>query len=85
MRREMGLLVGLWLVTWVVGDPLEFKLLNDMMVGYEPLERPVVNHSQSVKITLGILLQQIINVDEKNQVPPLTSETSYLVGKRDGK
>jgi len=38
------------------------------MVDYDPLERPVINESSSIMVTFGITLQQIIDVDEKNQL-----------------
>ncbi|CAB3406840.1 unnamed protein product [Caenorhabditis bovis] len=40
------------------------KLLTD----YEPLERPIENSSEPVLVRMGLVLQQIIDVDERNQV-----------------
>ncbi|XP_023339135.1 neuronal acetylcholine receptor subunit alpha-7 isoform X2 [Eurytemora carolleeae] len=46
----------------------ERRLLNDLLVNYNKLERPVVNESDAVVLTFGLTLQQIIDVDEKNQL-----------------
>ena len=40
----------------------EKQLLRDLMVDYDPLERPVINESSSIMVTFGITLQQIIDV-----------------------
>jgi nicotinic acetylcholine receptor len=50
------------------GGRHEKKLLKDLMVDYDNLERPVVNESHPLLVTFGITLQQIIDVDEKNQL-----------------
>ena len=44
------------------GGRHEKKLLRDLMVDYDNLERPVVNESSSLVVTFGITLQQIIDV-----------------------
>merc|ERR1719297_13920 len=46
----------------------ERKLLNDLMAYYQKLERPVANESEAVQLRFGLTLQQIIDVDEKNQI-----------------
>ncbi|MEQ2238044.1 hypothetical protein ILYODFUR_029280, partial [Ilyodon furcidens] len=48
--------------------PSQRKLYNDLMTGYNPLERPVFNDSQSLTVYFGLSLMQIMDVDEKNQV-----------------
>jgi len=45
---------------------LLFDLLENSQ--YNKLERPVANESEAVLLTFGITLQQIIDVDEKNQI-----------------
>ncbi len=50
------------------GDDDEYRLYDDLRKDYYALERPVANHSHPLRTKLGLLLQQIINVDEKNQV-----------------
>ncbi|XP_071531429.1 neuronal acetylcholine receptor subunit alpha-7-like isoform X23 [Panulirus ornatus] len=46
----------------------ERRLLHDLLDNYNPLERPVGNESEPVVVSFGITLQQIIDVDEKNQI-----------------
>ncbi|KAH7721633.1 Protein ACR-16 a [Aphelenchoides avenae] len=46
----------------------ERRLYEDLMRDYNNLERPVANHSQPVTIYLKVSLQQLIDVDEKNQI-----------------
>ncbi|CAK5074859.1 unnamed protein product [Meloidogyne enterolobii] len=61
----------------------EYRLLQDLKERYDPskfekkiffcfiflkVERPVQNHTEAVKVSLHLYLQQIVDVDEKNQV-----------------
>ncbi|XP_054160227.1 neuronal acetylcholine receptor subunit alpha-7-like [Oppia nitens] len=46
----------------------EKRLINDLLKYYDPLERPVANESEALKVRFGLSLQQIIDVDEKNQI-----------------
>ncbi|XP_050538104.1 neuronal acetylcholine receptor subunit alpha-7 isoform X2 [Daktulosphaira vitifoliae] len=46
----------------------ERALLDDLLMEYNPMERPVSNESDPLEVTFGITLQQIIDVDEKNQI-----------------
>lgn len=46
----------------------EKRLLHDLLDTYNTLERPVVNESDPLQISFGLTLQQIIDVDEKNQM-----------------
>merc|ERR1719461_1492646 len=48
--------------------PAERRLINDLMNYYQKLERPVVNESDAIQLRFGLTLQQIMNVDEKNQI-----------------
>ncbi|XP_052826361.1 neuronal acetylcholine receptor subunit alpha-7 [Octopus bimaculoides] len=45
----------------------ERRLLETLFASYNPLERPVANHTDTLLVLFGITLQQIIDVDEKNQ------------------
>ena len=40
----------------------EKKLLNDLLMHYNYLERPVINESEPLMLKFGITLQQIIDV-----------------------
>ncbi|KAK9718868.1 Neurotransmitter-gated ion-channel transmembrane region [Popillia japonica] len=48
--------------------PHEKRLLNNLLGPYNILERPVANESESLEVKFGLTLQQIIDVDEKNQL-----------------
>ncbi|VDO92101.1 unnamed protein product [Soboliphyme baturini] len=49
------------------GD-FERALFRDLLQNYDPLVRPVRNETDAIEVKLGIDLQQIIDVDEKNQL-----------------
>ncbi|VDL78329.1 unnamed protein product [Nippostrongylus brasiliensis] len=53
-------------IGWASYD--ERRLYEDLMRDYNSLERPVANHSKPVTVYLKVSLQQIIDVDEKNQI-----------------
>ncbi|CAJ0591854.1 unnamed protein product [Cylicocyclus nassatus] len=55
----------------------ERKLYEDLMRDYNNLERPVANHSKPVTVYLKVSLQQIIDVDEKNQVVYVNAWLDY--------
>lgn len=46
----------------VGGDAFEHQLYQDLLKNYNPLERPVQNNSLPVKVTLGVILQQIVDL-----------------------
>ncbi|CAJ0937642.1 unnamed protein product, partial [Mesorhabditis belari] len=52
----------------VYSDKNEGRLYAQILEDYEPLERPVENSSQAVVVKMGLSLQSIISVDEKNQL-----------------
>src|SRR5687768_13136448 len=56
------------LINLVTASYHERRLYEDLMRDYNLLERPVANHSQPVTIFLKVSLQQLIDVDEKNQI-----------------
>ncbi|VDM67032.1 unnamed protein product [Strongylus vulgaris] len=56
----------------------ERKLYEDLMRDYNNLERPVANHSKPVTVYLKVSLQQIIDVDEKNQVVYVNAWLDYV-------
>ncbi|XP_063375441.1 neuronal acetylcholine receptor subunit alpha-7 isoform X1 [Cydia amplana] len=65
------LLVALALMTLLpVSEqgPHEKRLLNALLASYNTLERPVANESEPLEVKFGLTLQQIIDVDEKNQL-----------------
>lgn len=48
--------------------PHEKRLLDMLLETYNVLERPVANESEALEVKFGLTLQQIIDVDEKNQI-----------------
>uniref|UniRef100_A0A915D2M6 Uncharacterized protein n=1 Tax=Ditylenchus dipsaci TaxID=166011 RepID=A0A915D2M6_9BILA len=62
------LVVGFCLTATVNSSHHESRLYDDLMRDYNILERPVENHSQPVIVYLKVSLQQLIDVDEKNQI-----------------
>ncbi|GMT16552.1 hypothetical protein PFISCL1PPCAC_7849, partial [Pristionchus fissidentatus] len=52
----------------VISSPEEYRLIHDLRQNYDSIERPVSNHSDPVHVRMRIILQQIVDVDEKNQV-----------------
>ncbi|KJH49468.1 hypothetical protein DICVIV_04405 [Dictyocaulus viviparus] len=50
------------LVESVSSSEDEFRLIQDLRNNYDPIERPVRNHSEPVQVHLRILLQQLVDV-----------------------
>lgn len=48
--------------------PDEQLLFQDLMIGYEKSVRPVINSSTVLTVTLGLKLNQIVDLDERHQV-----------------
>ncbi|XP_037079691.1 neuronal acetylcholine receptor subunit alpha-7-like isoform X7 [Pollicipes pollicipes] len=46
----------------------ERRILENVMKNYNTLERPVANESLPITVKFGLTLQQILDVDEKNQL-----------------
>ena len=62
----------------VFGSQAETRLFNDLLQGYNPLERPVANASQALVVKIKMFLQQILDVDEKNQLVSVNAWLSYV-------
>jgi hypothetical protein len=43
------------------------RLLETLFKNYNPLERPVQDEMQQLNVSIGMSLQQIVDVDEKKQ------------------
>ena len=52
----------------IYASPNERRLLNDLLSEYNPLARPVMNSSDTVKLNIGISYQAIQELDETNQI-----------------
>ncbi|XP_028605086.1 acetylcholine receptor subunit alpha [Podarcis muralis] len=55
-------------VVLVLGSDHETRLVADLFEHYNKVIRPVSNHYESVNVTVGLQLIQLINVDEVNQI-----------------
>ncbi|XP_015035723.1 acetylcholine receptor subunit alpha-type acr-16 isoform X15 [Drosophila obscura] len=62
------LLIFLAIIKESCQGPHEKRLLNHLLSTYNTLERPVANESEPLEVKFGLTLQQIIDVDEKNQL-----------------
>ncbi|PIC21300.1 hypothetical protein B9Z55_026188 [Caenorhabditis nigoni] len=69
--------VFLHLLIEVHGSADEYRLLGDLRHNYDPYERPVANSSEPLVVSVKIYLQQILDVDEKNQVITLVAWIEY--------
>uniref|UniRef100_A0A0N5A1G5 Neur_chan_LBD domain-containing protein n=1 Tax=Parastrongyloides trichosuri TaxID=131310 RepID=A0A0N5A1G5_PARTI len=56
---------------------LEEKLFKDLMENLNPMERPVFNSSEALIVKMKFFLQQIMDVDEKNQVVQVNAWIRY--------
>ncbi|XP_058129060.1 neuronal acetylcholine receptor subunit alpha-7-like isoform X4 [Anopheles coustani] len=68
---DLYLIVLCLLVIYIkdsIQGPHEKRLLNNLLQTYNTLERPVANESDPLEVKFGLTLQQIIDVDEKNQI-----------------
>ncbi|CRK93340.1 CLUMA_CG006881, isoform A [Clunio marinus] len=65
-------LFKLFVFLMIIKDSLqgyhEKRLLNNLLNNYNLLERPVAYESDPLEVRFGLTLQQIIDVDEKNQL-----------------
>uniref|UniRef100_A0A7E4VG54 Acetylcholine receptor subunit alpha-type acr-16 n=1 Tax=Panagrellus redivivus TaxID=6233 RepID=A0A7E4VG54_PANRE len=76
--RLLRSLCCLWtLALSVTGSYHERRLYEDLMREYNTLERPVANHTQPVTVYLKVSLQQLIDVDEKNQIVYVNAWLDY--------
>uniref|UniRef100_A0A914WI70 Uncharacterized protein n=1 Tax=Plectus sambesii TaxID=2011161 RepID=A0A914WI70_9BILA len=71
-----------WLFLFFIMRPCdssadERRLYDDLKRGYNLLERPVENHSLPVTVYLKVSLQQLIDVDEKNQILHVNAWLDY--------
>ncbi|CAJ0585298.1 unnamed protein product, partial [Mesorhabditis spiculigera] len=62
------LLLFLFFIAKTRASDAETKLFADLLTGLNPLERPVENASDPLVVKMKIFLQQILDVDEKNQL-----------------
>lgn len=67
------------LITNFVSTSIDEKqLYTDLLTNYNILERPVSNSNASLVIKMRLFLQQIVDVDEKNQVVQINAWIRYV-------
>ncbi|CAI4225910.1 unnamed protein product [Auanema sp. JU1783] len=64
-------LIFLLFITLSIQSPDEYRLIQDLKENYDIVERPVRNHTDSLPVKVGIILQQIVDIDERNQAMTL--------------
>ncbi|XP_075591814.1 neuronal acetylcholine receptor subunit alpha-7 isoform X3 [Dermatophagoides farinae] len=67
LKRKKFIKTNLTLGKKLICGSHERRLLNDLLSNYNVLERPVANESEILDVYFSLTLQQIIDVDEKNQ------------------
>ena len=55
------------IIFYLLAGPDQKKLLTKLFENYDHLERPSLKDSESLKVELGLSIQQIVEVDEKKQ------------------
>lgn len=55
----------------------EKQLYSDLLTNYNVLERPVSDSNTPLVIKMRLFLQQIVDVDEKNQVVQINAWIRY--------
>ena len=67
MMIQMTIL-GICVIWNANGARNEYRLLNNLLAEYQKYERPVANESLPVSLSFTLHLQQIIDLDERNQL-----------------
>ncbi|CAJ0574631.1 unnamed protein product, partial [Mesorhabditis spiculigera] len=68
LRIPLGIGILLFWTGSIRADRHEGRLYSQLLDDYLPLARPVENSSAAVVVHMGLVLQSIISVDEKNQI-----------------
>uniref|UniRef100_A0A914Y6N4 Neurotransmitter-gated ion-channel ligand-binding domain-containing protein n=1 Tax=Panagrolaimus superbus TaxID=310955 RepID=A0A914Y6N4_9BILA len=56
----------------------EQRLYADLLNNYNALERPVENSSEALVVKVRLFMQQIVDVDEKNQMVQINAWIRYI-------
>ncbi|XP_031571984.1 neuronal acetylcholine receptor subunit alpha-9-like [Actinia tenebrosa] len=65
---QLCFVYGLLMIQECYGSRYERALLKKLLENYDKQERPVINDNDTVNVVFGMTLNQIIDVDEKNQI-----------------
>ena len=74
----LKLLLFFPIIIIVAGNEDEQRLYADLLNNYNPLERPVENASEPLVVKVRLFLQQIVDVDEKNQIVQVNAWIRYV-------
>jgi hypothetical protein len=75
----MHLFILLFLLVECYASPPESRLLKDLLRGYLIDERPVVESKQPVAVKLGVILQQIIDLNERMEQLTVNVSSKYFL------
>ncbi|KAI6229642.1 hypothetical protein M3Y95_00552400 [Aphelenchoides besseyi] len=65
-------------ISFGYGSEDEYRLLQDLRKDYDPVERPVADHRKPIDVWQRVILQQILDVDEKNQMITMVLWLQYM-------
>lgn len=70
----------------VLCDEYEYRLVRDLLMGYDKRVRPSRNHSEALNVTFGLALAQIIDVVSKERtssfsVHPAVARQNFIKSK----
>uniref|UniRef100_A0A0N5BKK8 Neur_chan_LBD domain-containing protein n=1 Tax=Strongyloides papillosus TaxID=174720 RepID=A0A0N5BKK8_STREA len=65
------------LANYVDSSTGESDLYRDLLANYTSLVRPVKSNGEKLKVSMKVFLQQIVNLDEKNQVIEINAWLKY--------
>ncbi|KAI6188978.1 hypothetical protein M3Y98_00412600 [Aphelenchoides besseyi] len=80
MRKRVIPVIVLLLayISFARGSEDEYRLLQDLRKDYDPVERPVADHRKPIDVWQRVILQQILDVDEKNQMITMVLWLQYM-------
>jgi hypothetical protein len=78
MLNQLFIILLFTQIKFATSSDIEKQLYDDLRKNYEPLERPVQNSSDPVMIKLGLTLNQIVDVNEKDQVVTVNAWLKYV-------
>ncbi|VDM44142.1 unnamed protein product [Toxocara canis] len=70
------IILHLFSICWCSDE--EMRLYADLLTNYNPLERPVADSKDPIVVKMRLFLQQIVDVDEKNQVVQINAWLRFI-------
>ncbi|KAF1765127.1 hypothetical protein GCK72_005079 [Caenorhabditis remanei] len=78
MAPFVSILIGFLYICGVKASVDEYRLLQYLKENYDSFERPVENSSAPLDVQVRFLLNQILDIDEKNQVMSILAYMDYV-------